>query len=62
MEVRKQATMIISCFAMDNFLWRRHFGQGDRNPMPPLVDLNKDLSPSALRELTATMLYDPPSY
>jgi hypothetical protein len=62
MEARKQATMIISCFAMDNFLWRRHFGKGDRYPMSPLVDLNKDLSPSALRELTATMMYDPPNY
>jgi hypothetical protein len=30
--------------------------------MSPLVDLNKDLSPSALRELTAMMMYDPPNY
>jgi hypothetical protein len=47
---------------MDNFLWRGHFGLGDRYPMSPLVELNKDLSPSALRELTATMLYDPPNF
>jgi hypothetical protein len=62
MESRKQATMILSCFAMDNFLWHRHFGQGDRYPMSPLVDLNKELSHSALRELTATMMYDSPNY
>jgi hypothetical protein len=62
MEARKQDTMIISCFAMDNFLWRGHFGLGDRYPMSPLVELNKDLSPSALRELTATMLYDPHNF
>jgi hypothetical protein len=29
--------------------------------MSPLVDLNKDLSLSALRELTAIMMYDLPN-
>jgi hypothetical protein len=54
--------MIIACFAMDNFLWLRHFGLGETYPLSPLVDLHKDMSTSALRELTATMLFDPPNY
>jgi hypothetical protein len=61
MPQRKQAIMIIACFAMDNFLWLRHFGLGETYPLSPLVDLHKGMSTSALRELTATM-FDPPNY
>jgi hypothetical protein len=59
MPQKKQATMIIACFAMDNFLWRRHYGTGERYALSDWVHLNADMSTSALRELTATMLYDP---
>jgi hypothetical protein len=55
-------SLILPSFAMDNFLWRRHYGTGERYAMSDWVQMNEDMSTSVLRELSATMMYDPQVY
>ena len=47
----KQAWIIISCFAMENYLWLRQYGDGSTYNPSEWVAMNTTTSTSALREL-----------
>jgi len=54
----KQAMIIISCFALDNFLWMRKYGADPPSyEVPQWVDLNLDTPISGLRELISTTVW-----
>jgi hypothetical protein len=53
----KQSMMIISCFAMNNFLWMREHGVGSRMyPLSSWVHLNANNSMTAMREFISLAL------
>ena len=54
----KQAMIIISCFALDNFLWMRKYGADPPdNELSEWVDLNLGTPISGLRELISTAVW-----
>jgi len=54
----KQAMIIISCFALDNFLWMRKYGADPPSyEVPQWVHLNLDTPISGLRELISTAVW-----
>ena len=54
----KQAMIIISCFALDNFLWMRKYGVDPPSyEVPEWVDLNLGTPISGLRELISTVVW-----
>ena len=54
----KQAMIIISCFALDNFLWMRKYGaHPPLYEVPQWVYLNLGTPISGLRELISTAVW-----
>ena len=53
----KQAWVIISCFAMDNYLWLRKYGDGSTYAPSEWVVMNTTTSTSALRELVSAAVW-----
>ena len=55
---KKQAMIIISCFAMDNYLWLRKYGPNAPSyELPEWVDLNRGTQTTAVRELISTIVW-----
>ena len=54
---KKQAMIIISCFAMDNYLWLRKYGANAPSyELSELVDLNRGTQTATMRELISTIV------
>jgi hypothetical protein len=54
----KQAWIIVSCFALDNFLWRRTHGQHPPTyPMSDWVEANRGTTINVLREWISTVMW-----
>jgi len=54
----KQAMIIISCFALDNFLWMRKYGADPPSyEVPDWVELNLGTPISGLRELISMAVW-----
>jgi len=53
----KQAWIIISCFAMDNYLWLRKYGEGATYDPSKWVLINSTTPVSALRELVSAAVW-----
>ena len=50
--------IIISCFAMDNYLWLRKYGANAPSyELSELVDLNRGTQTSAVRELISMVVW-----
>jgi hypothetical protein len=57
-EREKQSMMIISCFAMNNFLWMHEHGVGSRMyPLSSWVHLNANNSMTTMREFISLALW-----
>ncbi|CAN6307983.1 unnamed protein product [Urochloa humidicola] len=54
----KQCWIIISCFALDNYLWLLEHGSGTRYPLSYWVDLNTNSPTSHLRDLVAAAVWN----
>ena len=54
----KQAMIIISCFALDNYLWMRKYGADPPSyVLPEWVELNRGTPISEVRELISMVLW-----
>ena len=53
----KQAWIIISCFAMENYLWLRQYGDGSTYDPSEWVAMNTATNTSELRELVSAAVW-----
>ena len=53
----KQAWIIISCFAMENYLWLRQYGDGSTYDPSEWVAMNTTTNTSELRELVSAAVW-----
>ena len=54
----KQPMIIISCFALDNYLWMRKYGADPPSyELPEWVELNQLTQTSVVRELISTVVW-----
>ncbi|KAL6646034.1 hypothetical protein ACP70R_017642 [Stipagrostis hirtigluma subsp. patula] len=53
----KQAWVIISCFAMENYLWLRMHGDGSTYEPPEWVELNATTPTAQLREFLSAAVW-----
>ena len=53
----KQAWIVISCFAMENYLWLRQYGDGSTYDPSEWVAMNTTTNTSELRELVSAAVW-----